>query len=131
MKRLAAIHVLACLATACLIEGWLVGGSAHASCGDYVMVGGHTAHGEHGMPDGDHQLAHGEHSSPCHGPNCSQRSAPSPSQPATVPAGPHDWCLATGETVVLCVRQEGLVRIGSKPTTILRAEPIFRPPRQR
>lgn len=48
--------------------------SASASCGDYVMVGGHSAHG------------HGDHDSAmpglptCHGPNC-HRQSPLPVAP--------------------------------------------------
>ncbi|HET6882439.1 MAG TPA: hypothetical protein VFI31_19895 [Pirellulales bacterium] len=135
MKRTAAIRTMGCLAASCLVAAGLSGRQAHASCGDYVMIGGHAADGDHGMAGAAHSSGrallpeHGEHESPCHGPHCSQRSSPSPQQPVTLTSGQQHWGLMTDATEMLLVELVKAAALESSPTTVRRSEPIFRPPR--
>ncbi|MGH7139034.1 MAG: hypothetical protein ACREHD_25085 [Pirellulales bacterium] len=85
MNRAGLLRVLGFAVAAVLIEGWVASDPAKASCGDYVMVGGH-GHGTHhdmpGVPT-------------CHGPSCRNRTPlpalPSKGLPVTVPADLAYW----------------------------------------
>jgi hypothetical protein len=70
MKRASVLRVLGLAAAALLVEGWLTSDHALATCGDYVMVGGHGHGADHGLPGVP----------TCHGPNCHQQ-APLPALP--------------------------------------------------
>src|SRR5579872_1299541 len=51
---------------------------AEASCGDYVMIGGHARHGHASAALAQHDM-HGTHDPAvprCHGPSCSNHSSP-------------------------------------------------------
>src|SRR5262245_60656113 len=86
---------------AVLLGAWLGAPSvARASCGDYVVIGGQPARGQHsGMTPPTVPLDHRplpvpapDHRGPCHGPSCSGAPA-MPVPPAPAPTGPHgeEW----------------------------------------
>jgi hypothetical protein len=58
---------------ALLVSAVLSPSRAEASCGDYVMVGGHAGHS--GMGNGT-QRTHDPATPRCHGPSCSNNSIP-------------------------------------------------------
>jgi hypothetical protein len=74
---------------------------ARASCGDYVVIGGQPARGQHhsGMtpataPSDNQPAPAPDHRRPCHGPSCSGAPTPvQPASPAPAPTGPHgtEW----------------------------------------
>ncbi|HVX13604.1 MAG TPA: hypothetical protein VHC22_20640 [Pirellulales bacterium] len=131
MKTSTATRILVCLAAACLGEGWLAGNSASASCGDYVMVGGHRGGSmSHTPADLQQTVSDDNGSPPCRGPHCSRGSDPLPAQPLTVLTGADDWCLPVSDVPRAAVAPIGSVVVDSHPCPLLRAETIFRPPRR-
>src|SRR5262249_9765511 len=72
--------------------------TAHASCGDYVVLGGPTpAPAAAALPP--HVDSPGKPAPPCHGPTCSRGTLPPLLPPAAPVATPDEWALAAGERV--------------------------------
>ncbi|HQU42138.1 MAG: hypothetical protein B7Z73_01045 [Planctomycetia bacterium 21-64-5] len=122
-----------------MAANWLAEATVLASCGDYVMVGGHAQHGHlpagHFAPvpaDPDRHAAAGHRGEqlPCHGPNCSRRSAPDPQPPVTPPNHHHDWGWTADATPEVAVKPLGFVIWQPIPATLLRTDLVFRPPRR-
>lgn len=131
-RRLLAAAVVAC---ACV---WFAPRQAEASCGDYVMIGGHTSHQGGGhtnhLTDRDTVYSPMRPAKPtgfpeCNGPGCRQRrEAPVP-EPTRIMVDEQAWGLPP-RLVNLTLEASLFVDLSiESATTISVAAGIYRPPR--
>jgi hypothetical protein len=108
---------------ASLAIGLLSADNAHASCGDYLMVG--ETHGG-SMPSHEPSPER-----PCHGPNCSgvPHSAPLAPAPWTSPHRQHDPAARVTDAAIDLFATSAPLDFESSRGEIARPEHIFRPPR--
>ena len=106
---------------------------AQASCGDYVMVGGHSnPDGTAGMGSGSMASGHtGKRTGfpVCHGPGCSQRRELPASPPTRITLDEHAWGWIP-ELITVKTDSWALFAPSSQPVRAeFLAAGIFRPPR--
>lgn len=127
------LRSLGCWLGIALCHAGLTAG-AHASCGDYVTVGGrassaHGADGEQAMP-GLHHTMTPTGGSPCSGPHCSRRQqAPDESPAPVLSITVHDWLVAVESSDAEPMAPLGVVSLSQEARCFLWATGIFRPPR--
>jgi hypothetical protein len=138
MKHASAIRVLGFALAVLLAQGWLGTERALATCGDYVVAGGHgtgarqpatLADADTLLPVVNHGPDRAVPTEPCRGPNCSRGSAPLGLPPATIPSHSQDWILPTVALCDFSVEPVGAIQIYCRPHPVLRTGVVFRPPR--
>ena len=138
-EKLLSVRVLAPAILVAVAHAMLTPSHARASCGDYVLVGGQSAHhGAESAAMNSHSGQLGQISNspgspcPCSGPQCSQ----SPPRPLGVPVVPvssvttSDWGML--DEAGLPVLSESRFRAFEKDaeTPVAAVSAIYRPPRQ-
>ena len=98
---------------------------ALASCGDYVMVGGHDL-----VHASSHGSQHESQSPPCRGPNCSRRSLPDPQPPVTSITQDRDLGLPLEATPEPSVEPLGWIIAERWMDPLAASDPLFSPQRR-
>ncbi|HJT35086.1 MAG TPA: hypothetical protein VJ783_23870 [Pirellulales bacterium] len=113
-----------------------VASSAQASCGDYVMIGGHgdhagiSAHGQNHSTRSAPQLSSDTSRRPCSGPECSRQSPEPERLPLTLTSGPApQWGLSATPLALVGPQASGDASIDEPLHDLLHAGSVFRPPR--
>lgn len=113
-----------------------VASSAQASCGDYVMIGGHGDHAGMSAHGPNHATPSATPSStdasrrPCSGPECSRRSPQPERLPLSLTSGPApQWGLSATRVPLARPPASGDASIEKPLHELLHSGSIFRPPR--
>ncbi len=118
------LRLLAAGALALLAATVFAPGQARAECGDYLMIGGHSAAGHDKSP------AKPAVPCPCQGPQCSQRPDLPLLPPAAPPSvAPAEWATMIARLAAPTNPGRDFLRDNLSANPIDRTDPIFHPPR--
>jgi hypothetical protein len=129
IARGAAAAILTLLGSALLAPS-----AAHASCGDYVMIGSHHSAHHSGPASSGHTGSTGQtgEQAPvplCHGPRCSNNSLPPAAPAPRIEMTVERWAVSSGTTLTILPDCESLLAEAHVMTCDGFGLSVLRPPR--